>query len=446
MESGSTQSKFITEGIPVEKTKSSLTSNSSSSSSDGTDDPAQIPPLAQSFPSSSSSEDEGRARDNTERPRKKSSFGKGLGLFLRGYDTHQSKARKRRRFGSLEPPKEPVHVRRQKREYYDSDNSYEALEASEYNKIKVETVDYCEIAAGPSCDELIFSKLTQDEVSELIGYATDARAQASVSAAVRCASLPTPMQGQSQATSSNMTEGQALPLYSTSATVQSYGGNPLLGLPSTPLPTSYLRYISKMAAQAPEFIDKLENRFNDSALVATGMLIEEMITASLMPLAGYHVMRCRELEARAEQAAVAEDSHGDASSKIDRRSLIHPVTGKVMLSDKMLVNPQEKSSAEWTLPPDEALMKLLEQDAIPPEGLYLTPPATQTLHDRKRKVPDKDWEAVQLFSKDNKMATKEAIENMDIYRLFLQMANYNTNASPTMETESTDSENSDGSE
>ena len=178
-----------------------------------------------------------------------------------------------------------------------------------------------------------------------------------------------------------------------------------------------------MAAQAPEFKVKLENRFSDSALVATGMLVEEMITASLMPLAGYHVMRCRELETRHEKAA-AEGS--DKASTIDRRPLVHPVTGKVMQSDKILVNPLAMSSEEWTLPPDEAVMRLLEQDAIPPEGLYLTPPATQTLQDRNRKTPDKDWGAVQMFSTDNKMAPENVIENMDIYRLFLQMANYKT--------------------
>ncbi|CAJ1969322.1 unnamed protein product [Cylindrotheca closterium] len=420
MERKRRKSNLTTEGTSVEN-RTADPSDSPTSSTDGADDPANVP-LAQSFPSSGeSSEEEELARPNPARPTEKVISRQGLGLFLRGFETIESKARKKRRFGSVEEPAEPAHVRRQKREYYDSDNSYEALDASEYSKVNVETVDYYDVAAGPSCDESIFINFDRDEVSELIGYATDAKREASISAAAKYASLPALMHDKSRAAAPSLA-GQSLVSSLTSVTTQSHGvDNPLLGLPSTPLPTSHLRYISKMAAQAPEFSVKLENRFSDSALVATGMLVEEMITASLMPLAGYHVMRCRELEVRREPRAT-EDS--GKAAKIDQKPLVHPVTGRVMQSDKILVNPLEKSSEEWTLPPDEAMMKLLEQDAIPPEGLYLTPPATQTLHDENRKALDKDWEAVQLFSTDNKITPENAIENMDIYRLFLQMANY----------------------
>lgn len=402
---------------------SSSSSSSDSSSSEGDDDPAYVP-LAQSFSSSESSQEEEEGQDgegNNETKKKKQA---GRGLFLRGFETERSLARKRRRFGSMKKlPKEPAHVRRQKREYYDSDNSYEGLEAPGYDKFKANTLDCYEIAAHPSCDKPIFKKFPEGEVSELIGYATDSKAQASISAAARRANLPPILMNDQTESFFPDAARQSLVSRAVSMADTSNALNPLLGLTSTPLPTSHLRFISKLASQSPNFKSKLENRFGDSALVATGMLVEEMITASLMPLAGYHVMRCRELEARREK--VEANSNSDkVDQAMDRRPIVHPITGKVMQADELLIDPLEKPSEEWTLPPDEAMMKLLEQDAIPSEGLRLVPPASQTLGDPNRKISDKYQNSMQLWTKDNKVDRKQVVENMDIYRIFLPMKNY----------------------
>jgi hypothetical protein len=107
--------------------------------------------------------------------------------------------------------------------------------------------------------------------------------------------------------------------------------NPLLGLPNLPLRPSLLNHLvhdlatklavakvdqsgaSKRSRKRPKSSCYFE-RFQHSAAVAVGMLAEEMITASLLPLARQHVARCR----------------------------------------------RQENVADWTLPPEEAIYKLLQ--------------------------------------------------------------------------------------
>lgn len=75
--------------------------------------------------------------------------------------------------------------------------------------------------------------------------------------------------------------------------------NPFLGLPSTPLPPSILYFIQEETARIIANDRKsnfhlLRNGFDQSALVSLGMIIEESITASFLPMARKHVQRCME--------------------------------------------------------------------------------------------------------------------------------------------------------
>jgi hypothetical protein len=102
--------------------------------------------------------------------------------------------------------------------------------------------------------------------------------------------------------------------------------NPLLGLPGAPLQPSLLMYLETTVSEilsAQKRSDQWES-FDQSALIAIGIALEEMITANLLPLAHLHVDRCRQLET---------------------------VAG----------NEEKLFSSEWTLPPEEAVEKLVEK-------------------------------------------------------------------------------------
>ena len=122
-----------------------------------------------------------------------------------------------------------------------------------------------------------------------------------------------------------------------------------------------------------------------SGLVAMSMALEEMITASLLPLAGYHVMRCRRIE---EQNQAKDDEEEDenyvqyekgdptvpySTPLQNTRIHCHPITqqpieinGELNNSNNNNNNTTEKENPwdEWTLPPEESILKLLEQGLI----------------------------------------------------------------------------------
>lgn len=135
---------------------------------------------------------------------------------------------------------------------------------------------------------------------------------------------------------------------------------------------------------------KKESPFRDSVAVAMGMYLEECLTASLLPLAGLHVLRCRALEGMAsgetEACPVAaspsigkkqDDSQRQRKRRRESRDqhaagyalqpiALHPVTGEQV---KLDMNHQirwkdEKAFDEWTIPPEEAILKLMEQGLL----------------------------------------------------------------------------------
>jgi hypothetical protein len=141
--------------------------------------------------------------------------------------------------------------------------------------------------------------------------------------------------------------------------------DPLAGLPNVPLPPSMLFLLHEAAAehllaknkndlkqqqpQQKHKISKINNKpsnnnhnifecFDLSALVALGMVLEESITASLLPLARVHVARCRRLEEQEQE--VSSKRTTAACARESRHSLFK----------------------EWTLLPAEAVAKLQVYD------------------------------------------------------------------------------------
>ena len=142
--------------------------------------------------------------------------------------------------------------------------------------------------------------------------------------------------------------------------------NILLGLPNIPLPPSYLDVLSSIGA------DKASASLAESGEVAAGMALEDMVTAALLPLAELHVLRCRELETKTPRKGTKR-----------RRC---PVTEGEIDIETSLLHPSETSFQQWTLPPEEAILKLLEQGVLPEGGVDLIPSATRCLCDPS-KVP-----------------------------------------------------------
>eukprot|EP00934_Nitzschia_sp_Nitz4_P007338 Nitzschia sp. Nitz4//scaffold112_size70979//22144//23478//NITZ4_005898-RA/size70979-processed-gene-0.35-mRNA-1//1//CDS//3329533253//7328//frame0 len=147
----------------------------------------------------------------------------------------------------------------------------------------------------------------------------------------------------------------------------------LLQNPNTPLPPSMLNFFSQRAIQNPEFDDQLSEQFGDSALVAVGMFIEEIITASLLPHAGFHVLRCRALEMIGDL-----DDTDSSLSPPSHNSAAHPLTGERISYDVRNMGQNESAFQAWTLPPEEAAMKLAEQGFLPKTGIDFWKVPTRT--------------------------------------------------------------------
>lgn len=140
--------------------------------------------------------------------------------------------------------------------------------------------------------------------------------------------------------------------------------NPLFGLVNTPLPLSYLNYFVHRGSQIPEFRPSLDSSFDDSALVAVGMIVEDMITASLLPLAGFHVLRCQQIEQRpTEDEALL--------NPLSQVNLSHPISRQPVTFDPRNIPKDEAAFTAWTLPPEEAMFKLAFQGMVPDTGIPL---------------------------------------------------------------------------
>lgn len=111
--------------------------------------------------------------------------------------------------------------------------------------------------------------------------------------------------------------------------------NPLLDLPNSPMRPGELRIIHNamkdFIQNSPiDNFTRLHREFDQSALVSLGICLEEMMTASLLPLAQAHVRRCRTLK-------------------------------------------NEDLETDVTLPPEEAILRLRKQDL---EGIDMALPTS----------------------------------------------------------------------
>jgi len=87
---------------------------------------------------------------------------------------------------------------------------------------------------------------------------------------------------------------------------------------------------------------------DETSLVAAGMMVEESITAMLLPLASEHVTRCRRLEALETRAR--------------RSSKCKPYWPESKKLDFILDEAGDDSFVEWTLPSTHSIIKLIEKN------------------------------------------------------------------------------------
>jgi hypothetical protein len=291
---------------------------------------------------------------------------------------------------------EAAAARRQKRSYSDSDNSYDALRSTNDAK-KKRTVDWMDLAAQSRSSQLLYVGVNEKRINDLIGWATTY-------------DLLDDQQRENQKLKSQSQSRQNI--------------NPLFCLPSAPLPPSHLHFLSNKITRSPEYDKKLlAKSFSESALVATGIFLEEMITASLLPIAGFHVMRCRAQE---------ENSDVVASKAPNCRILTNPITGERRKSDQVFLELSDKTCREWTLPPEEAMLKLLQQGLIPDSGLELSrQPTRSIIFNTKDATASRktQWDKIVRWSREKGLNPKYVVANMDIYRLFLLSGSLELNPS-----------------
>lgn len=121
--------------------------------------------------------------------------------------------------------------------------------------------------------------------------------------------------------------------------------NPLMGLPNIPPRPTLIKHMihdpsTKIVVGAKE--KRLYESFHHSAAVAVGILAEEMMTATLLPLAQRHVKRCRQLESKITDVVIHSTST-EADHELAR----------------VVQRARDHVFQEWTLPPEEAIVNLL---------------------------------------------------------------------------------------
>ncbi|KAG7341870.1 hypothetical protein IV203_006962 [Nitzschia inconspicua] len=227
------------------------------------------------------------------------------------------------------------------------------------SSINLPTVDFDRIAASTSWGErVLFDTLSTEQVDELVGYANTLAEEM----AVTFDTSMTTSSSKGDESGYNIQMNDSFPSQMLLGNLNPRQQNPMASVSSgPPMPLSWLKYIQTRAAkQVTEHasMKAAESRLGDSAAVAVGMAVEDAITASLFPLAGLHVLRCRALEHMAE----TEDSDSFPAECNKIQTAVHPITGEsVTLNMEQIAWKTENAFDEWTLPPDEAIMKLLEQ-------------------------------------------------------------------------------------
>ena len=107
----------------------------------------------------------------------------------------------------------------------------------------------------------------------------------------------------------------------------------------------------------------LDKAFDDSALVAIGICLEEILTASMLPLASLHVRRCRGLE---QTAATTSDGNPVRGNNSDNH-VTNPITGESVETTPNVTS--EDVFHAWTLPPEESLIKVFQKSKFGPRTL-----------------------------------------------------------------------------
>jgi hypothetical protein len=277
------------------------------------------------------------------------------------------------------------------------------------------------------------------------------------------------------------------------STTQRQIPSPLLGLPNTPLPPSYLQYLSEVARSyveephqrdkwmpraflttadsldakpvskrrhrkewqqwdydsedetyqrlktshdnnhvtlhvpCPAKKEKPENKagtksnngrthlyesMDTSALVALGMVWEDAITASLLPLARQHVARCRRLE---QQKLSELRSTNDMSNRSEEEARMDPFQ-------------------EWTLPPEQAIWRLAQEgvnselpSSLPPTRVSnqcfdRTSSVNEMLVNRFGTEDQREQRAVDNWCRSRNLDPTFVDNNMDLYGVVLSHA------------------------
>lgn len=154
---------------------------------------------------------------------------------------------------------------------------------------------------------------------------------------------------------------------------------------------------------------RLYHSMDDSALVALGMVWEDMVTALLMPLARQHVARCRRLE----QEKIA--SSGRSSNESQAEGSADPFQ-------------------EWTLPPEQAIWRLAQEgvkselpSALPPTRIssqYFDRESTvdEFLVNRMGSADQRQQQAVDNWCSTHELQLAFVRSNMDLYGTMLPVA------------------------
>ena len=326
---------------------------------------------------------------------------------------------------------------KQERKDYESDVSYEGL-GTEFKRTKLltierketlvpvsanlkakgnmKTVDFDKLAAEgntPWGSEAIFEKINESDISTLVGLAT-----------------------------TYATQEEADPLRIGSDKLRDQNPkmhNPLLMLSyGPPLPPSYMKYIQSRAilkinqndSDGSNFKRNFNSSCTDSAAVAIGMALEEAVTASLLPLAGLHVLRCRALEdmtINEGQDGVTQSPLVDcstvtmaASSYSKERRCIHPISGQgVSLDLDKIKWKQDNPFDDWTLPPEEAIMKLLDQGMIDPfTNNFLSEPS-RIFNSNAQTQKNQQNDVNTMWSKRYNVSPEMIAFNQELFGIFM---------------------------
>jgi hypothetical protein len=167
--------------------------------------------------------------------------------------------------------------------------------------------------------------------------------------------------------------------------------NPLLGLPNVPMRPTLLRDLIQIPAyeilnsstNEKENLDLYMQRFDQSAAVAISMMLEEMITLTLLPMAQLHVQRCRQLEASIPDFSnelLDDDVDKNVSSKTATKDSFRGSEqdpGQLRPDQPSSISEHQRQRQEvwdmWTLPADEAILSLITSGIQPDPSNDLPP-------------------------------------------------------------------------